>query len=114
MKWENVKQTVGRGVYTVISEARSEEVRAIALVDMLSSNFQVLRELSPDRKHAHEILKAYADKAWDIIQNWDIREAGKLRDLFPDFFPRSLQKGRLQAGYDDKGNWDVSVIQPTL
>ncbi len=41
----------------------------------------------------------------DRIHNWDIRQAGALRDLFPSYFPTPLRKGDLHADYDESGEW---------
>ena len=56
-----------------------------------------------------ELFKAYADKAWEVVTNWDIRCAGRLRDLFPDAFPKSLRKGKLIAYMMDNENADWAI-----
>lgn len=103
MKWESVKKHVGREVHSGIQHGRHWETMATILVD-----FVIAGNRPPGlRVSSHESFKAYADKAWDTIQSWDIRAAGRLRDLFPGAFPKSLQRGELEAGYDEAGDWAI-------
>lgn len=102
MKWETVKKHVAANLYTVISQGRDHELLSTMLLDMISSGkFQLSRDAFP----------AYADKAVEVVMAWDIRCAGKLRELFPWAFPRSLQgKSRLIAEYDEAGDWVCNVV----
>lgn len=99
MKWEKVKEAVACDVYTMIAIGRSVEVMTTMLVDMIASEkFELAREGA---------FKKYADKAWEVVMNWDIRQVHKLRELFPESFPRSLRGKSLVAEYDEDGDWCV-------
>lgn len=102
MKYEKVKQAVGRGVYTTVIEGRDFNVMATILID------KMLGEKPKPIKH-YETFKEYADFAWEVIQNWDVRCVGRLRELFPQHFPPSLSKGSLVCEYDEQGDWAVYV-----
>ena len=43
------------------------------------------------------------------IMRWDVRCVGRLRELFPDLFPKPLRKGPLWADYDNDGDWSIWV-----
>jgi len=65
-----------------------------------------------DVMHTHKMdgrasIDFIADKCYEIIINWDVRMIGKLRDIFPVYFPRSLRKGNLICGYNSDGDWEV-------
>jgi hypothetical protein len=103
VKWEVVKNHVGREVHSKIQEGRDWETMATILVDFVIAGTHPPEAIVSSRAS----FKLYADKAWDTIQQWDIRAVGRLRDLFPGEFPKSLAKGDLVAFYDDKGDWAV-------
>ncbi len=42
-----------------------------------------------------------------VVDNWDIRAIGRLRDLVPRAFPGRLARGVLECWIDDRGNWLV-------
>lgn len=42
-----------------------------------------------------------------VVDNWDIRASGRLRDLVPRAFPGRLARGVLECWIDDRGNWLV-------
>lgn len=107
MKWDTIKKQVAAEVHSVIMQARNLDTDAEILIDLVASNFEILRGLQ-----LWELRKAYADKAAAVIDNWDVRAAEKLRDLFTGAFPRSLRKGRLVAEYDEKGDWVVFAAPP--
>ena len=93
---------VAQGVYTGIIEGRDWNTMVTILVDkMLGEN--------PQTNRRYETFKEYADFAWSIIENWDVRMVGRLRDLFPQHFPHSLRKGQLVCEYDEQGDWAVYV-----
>lgn len=97
MKYETVKTTVARSVHTaILNDYRGAGVAA--LMDSVAEN-----------RSTYTSQKALADKCHDIVMVWDVRLVGKLRELFPEWFPKALMKGPLVAGYDDKGEWIVEV-----
>lgn len=110
MKWDRVLSDVADGVWSMIIEARSWEIEATIMQDLLACNFKLPAnvETTPGWAHrGYDIRKLYADKAREVIMAWDIRMAGKLRELFPGHFPRSLRAGPLQADYDGDGDWAI-------
>lgn len=106
MKWEVVKRKVIDQVHFRILRADIGTIATDILVDLAMSDFELARGLRAD-----EIRKAYADKAVQVLQNWDVRAVGRLRELFPWAFPPSLAKGRLTVFMDDspEANWCVEV-----
>lgn len=99
MKWEIVKKNVISGVRTEI--LRDWEHSTKITLDLIACNFETKKG-----KSRSEVLEIYADKAADIINNWDIRGTERLRHLFPKYFPKSL-KGKLIADYDEQGDWAI-------
>ena len=100
MKWETLKDTVAREVRFSVVQGKTA-VRGLILTDLVVTDFEAARGRTNS-----EICTACGDKAWDIIQSWDIRAVGRLRDLFPECFPPSLRKGVLQCDFTDDG-WTV-------
>lgn len=97
MKYENVLLSVSREVRIEILRGGNDYHAALA------ATFDSIAERRPFRKS----LEALADQAETIILNWDIRRVGKLRELFPHYFPKSLQNKELICDYDANGNWAV-------
>lgn len=102
MKFQKIKEMVGQGVYSDILEARDWNVMAGILLDKCLGS-------KPTEFHYCKTFKEYADFAWNIIDNWDVRTVSKLREIFPQHFPKSLNKGRLIGEYDKDGDWAVYV-----
>lgn len=67
-----------------------------------------------ERRPVRESSEALAAECRRIVMNWDIRCVGKLRELFPTSFPRSLRSGPLLAEFNDGGDWVVSVDSPSV
>jgi hypothetical protein len=105
MKWELVKQKVADQVCSMVAQGRT--MTAEMLVDLVRSDFEVLRRLPEAEKWHGPIREAYAAEVRKCIEAWDIRCVGSLRDLFPWAFPPSLLKKPLTAEYDDQGDWCV-------
>lgn len=63
-----------------------------------------------EKRRVWESLEALAAECTRIVMAWDVRMVGKLRDLFPDSFPRNLRTGPLRADYDEAGNWVVHPL----
>lgn len=55
------------------------------------------------RRNAREAKQTDAD----YLAHLDVREMGKLRDLFPEAFPPGLKTGVLMADFDARG-WFIS------
>ena len=107
MKWEKVKRFVATNVYDMIIQGRDwKNTCPIILIDLIKSEIDLNKVKGETSLHGR-IFKLYADYAEKIIMNWDIRRAESLRKLFE--FPKSLQKGKLVAEYDEDGDWCVFV-----
>lgn len=54
-----------------------------------------------------ENAKLMQKMAWTIIENWDIRRAGALFEIFPDIIPKRYRGKDFAAEYNEKGNWII-------
>ncbi len=106
MKWETLKERVARELYYIIKEGA--DYQELIQLDLTKSNFEVLRQLPEQMKHPEAIRKVYADKVWDTIMAWDIRQVYGLRKLFGRFFPKNLRVRELKINYGETG-WEVFV-----
>jgi hypothetical protein len=100
MKWDTLLRDVARKVYNNVLEGRLAMDQI--LIDLIESDYAAIT----DGGGANEIRKRYADKAYEVVMGWDVRSVGRLRDLFPYFFPENLQTGTLVASLEDAG-WVV-------
>ena len=100
MKWDKILRNIAADVRAAVLHMTGDTI-GIILADLVASYYQVLRDEGKTHREAVEI---YADKAYDHVMEWDIRACGRLRDLFPQFWPKSLM-GELVAEYDDDGDW---------
>lgn len=101
MKFETLKKKVADDVRKRIMRGLGWEN---ILLDLVASGFAAKKDTKKGKA-----IEAYADKAHEAIMNFDVRCVGKLRELFPESFPRSLSKGALVCGYDDNLNWVVTI-----
>ena len=99
MLWENLKKHVAREIFTRIIEGRSFSTMASILFDGLAA----------DKPVSQKDFKAYADKAYDIVMDWDIRAVERLREVV-GFFPKTLSTGSLIAYMDEKSDWIVDRL----
>ena len=99
MKWEKVKKEVGGWVYSNIAEGRDWETLSVILLDKCLTG-------QSKKCHSHDTFREYAEFAYQVIQNWDIRAAGRLRDIFPHYFPSNLKKGNLTCFLGENG-WEI-------
>ena len=107
MKYETILKRVAGDVHAIIMRGGIVAIGGSKQYDAaVAAMFNAVAE----RVRFDDSLKALADRAADIILAWDVRMVGKLRELFPDQFPKSLQKGKLTADYDDDGDWAVFVL----
>lgn len=104
MKYEAIKKQVAQNVYSMLEQGRGGDTTYAAAV---AAMFDAIAE----RRPFEQSMKALADKCYNIIMNWDIRMVGKLRELFPVFFPASLRTGKLQCDYDGAGDWIVFKVE---
>jgi hypothetical protein len=106
MKWRKVQDHVIAWVRTGIIEGRSIDLMNAMLIDMLATDFEVRKQAGGQH---WKMIQLYADKAEQIIRDWDIRMVGRLREIFPHALPVTLHKGKLVCGYDEDGDWEVFV-----
>jgi hypothetical protein len=108
MRWERVKKEVASQVYNAVLSCAEPVTYTAILKDLIASDFSIKRGLS-----SAELVKSYADKAYEVVMAWDVRCVGRLRDLFPDYFPKDLRKSVLAAYMLDDGtnSW---VVVPKL
>ena len=100
MKWDALKKRVASELYTsVMHGALTGEI----LADLAITGFREKR--GRDRG---QTIQAYANAVYEQVIAWDIRCVGRLRDLFPNSFPRTLRKGVLCGWQDDTGTWNVT------
>lgn len=107
MIWETIKRRVADDICSRIAEGRvnQEEI----LVDLVSSDFAAIRSMTAEERGRGfgQVRRVYADKVRERIEAWDIRAVGRLRELFPAEFPKSLRSGPLVVEYDAAGNCSV-------
>jgi hypothetical protein len=99
MKWEVLKRYVAREVYTAVERNR-DGVWDTILRDIVACDFKTKRGVDGD------VVTVYANKAFDVIEGWDIRAVNRLRALFPWAFPKNLATGGLEIVDGDDG-WRV-------
>ena len=56
-------------------------------------------------KNWRENAKAMREKAWEAIENWDIRKAGKLIKLFPSIVSKKYHGQIPVCDMNEKGDW---------
>jgi hypothetical protein len=107
MKYEIIKEQVAREVFSAIERGGMYGVGGANPYEAaVAAMFHSVAERQP----FDVSLKELAGKAHNVVMAWDVRMVGKLRDLFPGFFPKSLSKGKLVAEYDEAGDWVVFVV----
>ncbi len=86
----------------------------------LSSSFHIDKQgiygilLALEQRNTGQIIKPWREnaleireKAWKIIENWDIRIATKLFEIFPSIIAKKYHSRSFTAGYDEKGDWII-------
>ena len=104
MKYEIIKRRIAIDVGATILRGGDMGGGIRAYEAAITAVFDSIAERRPYK----ESIGALADKVVTIINNWDVRQVGRLRELFPDSFPKSLSKGQLFADYDEQGNWAIT------
>lgn len=98
MKWEKLKEKIAKEVFTQIYQGMDFKVMSNILLDGMAANKPV----------SQESFKEYADKAYEIVMNWDIRAVERLRQTV-GLFPKSLAKGKLLANMNKDGEWEINI-----
>jgi hypothetical protein len=96
-RWDKLQKRIGAELYSSIIENRGNVMPQVAAC------FDAMAERRPPR----ESLKALAERVYQTIMHWDIRQVGKLRGLFPEYFPKSLRTGHLDCYIDEHENWVI-------
>jgi hypothetical protein len=100
MKWDNLKKSIARDAYTLILRMAVPEAQSAAIFNAIEENIK-----------PRISLQKLAGFTYEAIVNWDIRRVEKLRECFPDSFPKSLREGKIMAYWDEKGNWCVEKME---
>ncbi len=106
MKWDNIRLKIAKGMKQEIltSPMRWCELLADSLFTGTMMDFLQCRD---GRGIARTSIKEVTNQTHKMILKWDVRQVGRLRELFPHLFPHSLAHGELIAGMDGKGDWCV-------
>lgn len=105
MKYETLKENVARDVYAAIAHGRAPHSNPSLSMEACAA---VMFDAIAERRPFDVSRKALAEKCLAIVLAWDVRMVGKLRELFPDSFPRNLKTGVMVCDYDDAGDWIVT------
>lgn len=108
MIWDTLKKRLAAEIAT--KTLYSSENAALVLTDLATSNFEAMRNRGKVGDSWRHVLFDYRDAVYGQVMAWDIRCVGRLRDVFPDAFPRSLRKGTLTCYMDDKARWCVEAV----
>lgn len=103
MKYDTLKNHVIANVRSSIIEGRDWNTMATILLDKCLSG-------KPKKFKAFETFNEYADFATTVIENWDIRHVENLREVFPNYFPKSLSSGKLTCELAEDG-WHVFKLK---
>lgn len=104
-KWDKIKDTVASAVGRELADSFSPRGKEAAIAAVLC----VIDE--PARGDWRTRVEEIASAAEARILAWDVRLAGRLRDLFPEFFPPELRSGALAAEMDDSPGADWVVYR---
>jgi hypothetical protein len=109
MKYETLKIQVAKRVYTQImsewfSMGDNEDID-FGNDANLAILFDAIAEKRPVRASRQDL----ANKCYEVVMDWDVRMVGRLREIFPKYFPASLKKGKLVAYMADNEDCDWMV-----
>ena len=116
MKWDILKRRCARELCWRVGQATSlptgEAAKAVAklLRDCLDGYpipDQIGRHLEANGRFDAAVVEAAKDEICRRLDSWDIRAVGRLRDLIPEAFPRSLRNCTLVCLMDEEGCWCV-------
>jgi len=77
------------------------DVNIAALKKCIEDNFSTTVQQNTD-----ELIERVTRR----IENWDIRCAKSLIDLFPEQFPKRLRGKMLKASMNEKGAWEIEPL----
>ena len=99
-------------VYEVMPEVISRALEDAGLLP--EGRYRAIedREFLPEQKFrsvdaCKVILSEIEDGAYKIVDQWDIRNAGKLIELFPEALPNKYQKAKFDVDMDEDGEWKI-------
>jgi hypothetical protein len=103
MKWKDIQDRVVAHLTERIH--RDPETQATILQDLVACGFNVPDSMRP-LNHL-SITTAFIKEVARVVDAWDIRMVGKLREICPEAFPRNLKVGDLIAYVDPGSHWVV-------
>ena len=120
MKWDTLKQRIVQALcHQLDVRAAVKGQRNLAAARLLGDLFAGHTLPAPvrgymEKKHrlGAAIQEAAKDEICRRVDSWDIRGVGRLRELAPEAFPKSLRTGRLVATLDERGDWCVEPALP--
>jgi len=95
-KWENLKLKACQR----LSEYSNNQIALYGLLQSLEQNLTGM-DLKSWRNNSRDIR----EKAWNIIENWDIRKAKTLINLFPAIIAYKYRNETPICDYNDNGSW---------
>jgi len=107
-KWESIKRDAAMEFRNRVSQTclGSDQAPFMALI-------QQVREFSAGEtgkpRLAPEILKEWEEYGLKLIDNWDVRLAGRLAECFPSCIPKEWQGRKLCTEMADNKNCDWIV-----
>lgn len=104
MRYETIKQRAAdhaaAGILRTFRYGPFNEQSARAAAAMLFDSVA-------ERRPVADSAEALAQHCRRVIDAWDVRCVGRLRELYPEAFPATLRRGPLVAEITDDGEWHV-------
>lgn len=116
MKWETIKRSVAAELHhrldlMVITGSGEPHLELVKLIRDLNDGLPIPAKIQKllDAHHTlgRALIKAAHDEVDRIVPAWDIRSAGRLRQIAPEAFPKGMRSGRMNADLDEKGDWTL-------
>ena len=107
MKWKAIQDRVVASLTWRIH--RDPETQATILQDLVACGFNVPGSMRP-LNHTN-IADAFIKEMARVVDAWDIRLVGKLREICPEAFPKNLKTGSLECFLrDNKAGTDCDWV----
>lgn len=120
MKWEAIKLQAARELrhkidLQVVTGSGEPHLALCRLVREMCDGFDlppaIRKVLASEGTLGRALVRAAQGEVDKIVDRWDIRAVGRLRQLIPEAFPASLRSGNLLAEIGEKGAWEVFPAQ---
>lgn len=99
--WRTDEGVIWSGVFEVLPEVISQSLEERGFLPLGKDDNRKHRALDVCNAKLAEI-EAEAHK---IVNNWDLRQAGKLIELFPEALPKKYQKAKFDIDMNEEGEW---------